>query len=167
MNYFIPAVIILTLIVSAIKKVDVYAGFIEGAKEALGLIIGLLPYFIAIFLLIEVFEISGLNEYLSKILVVPLSYLGIPKEVIPLIIIRPISGSGSLGVLENIMVKYGADSYVGRCASVISGCNDTVFFIVGVYTSSCKDKKTLGATIIALIASFVGVIIGCFICKFL
>ncbi len=167
MNYFIPAVIILTLIVSAIKKVDVYAGFIEGAKEALGLIIGLLPYFIAIFLLIEVFEISGLNEYLSKILVVPLSYLGIPKEVIPLIIIRPISGSGSLGVLENIMVKYGADSYVGRCASVISGCNDTVFFIVGVYTSSCKDKKTLGATIIALIASFVGVIIGCFICRFL
>ena len=78
MNYFIPAVIILTLIVSAIKKVDVYAGFIEGAKEALGLIIGLLPYFIAIFLLIEVFEISGLNEYLSKALVVPLSYLGIP-----------------------------------------------------------------------------------------
>ncbi len=167
MNYFIPAVIILTLIVSAIKKVDVYAGFIEGAKEALGLIIGLLPYFIAIFLLIEVFEISGLNEYLSKALVVPLSYLGIPKEVIPLIIIRPISGSGSLGVLENIMVKYGVDSYVGRCASVISGCNDTVFFIVGVYTSSCKDKKTLGATIIALIASFVGVIIGCFICRFL
>lgn len=167
MKYFIPVIIILTLIFAVIKRVSVYDGFVAGGKEAARLIISLLPFLTAVFLLIEVFQLSGLNNYVSKYLGYVFSFFGIPKELSELIIIRPLSGSGSLCVLEEILSEYGADSYVGRCASVISGSSDTVFYVVAVYLSASKDKRAPKAIGISLAASFCGVVAACFFCRFM
>ena len=167
MNYVIPVLILLTLLFSVVKKVSVYDSFIEGGKEAARLMITLLPYLIAVFLFIEVFEASGLNTYVSKYLGYVLSFFGIPNEISELVVIRPISGSGSLGMLQNIYEKYGVDSYVGRCASAVCGASDTVFYIVAVYLSSSQEKKAPLAIPIALFASFCGVVAACFFCRFL
>ena len=166
MKYVIPCLILITLIVAVIKKVSVYDSFIEGAKEAAKLIVSLLPFLTSVFVLIEVFEASGLNVYISKYLGYVFSFFGIPRELSELVIIRPLSGSGSLGVLENILLEYGPDSYVGKCASVVCGASDTVFYIVAVYLSASDDKRAPLAVPISLISSFIGTVAACFLCRF-
>ena len=167
MSYIVPGIILITVICGIVKKVSVYDSFIDGIKEAVSLTIGLLPYLMSIFILLEVFEVSSVNAYISKYLGFFFELFGIPSELSELIIIRPVSGSGSIGMLEVILEKHGADSYVGRCASVVCGCNDTIFYIVAVYMSKCKEKSALGAIVISLIASFIGVVASCFICRFI
>lgn len=167
MNYLVPIVIIMTVIASIVKKISLYDSFVEGVKEALRLTITLMPFVISVFILIELFEKSGLNDRLSKLLEIPLSYIGIPKELIGLIIVRPLSGSASLASLESILSTYGPDSYVGKCASVICGANDTILYIVAVYTANVKNKKIAISIPISIFASFLGVIVACFLCRFL
>ena len=91
--------------------------------------------------------------------------IGIPKELTELIIIRPLSGSGSLALLEELYQTYGVDSYVSRCASVIIGSSETVFYIAAVYFSTTKVKKLRSAIPIALIATFIGTIFACLFCR--
>lgn len=167
MNYVVPVVLLVSFIVAVIKKISVYDGFVEGGKEAARLIVTLLPYYVGIFILLEVFEASGLNVYVSKYLGFLFSIFGIPNELSELVIIRPLSGSGSMGMLENILTVYGADSYVGRCASVIAGASDTVFYIAAVYLSECKEKTAKFAVPISLISVFIGNVLACFFCRFI
>lgn len=165
MSYIIPSIIIITLLIGAIKKISVYDSFVVGIKEALALTISLLPYLASIFMLIEIFKISGLSQKISDVLAIPLGFFGIPKELCELLILRPLSGTGSLAVVENIFATYGVDSYVARCASVIMASNDTIFYIVAVYMSSCKDKSTAIAIPISIFSSFLGAILSCLLCK--
>ena len=167
MIYVIPAILLLTVVFATIKKTSVYDGFITGAKEAISLTLIVLPYLIGIFVMCEIFYQSGLSERLCALLEKPFSFLGIPREVIELVLIRPLSGSGSLVLTEKIFSEHGADAYVSRCASVISGCSDTVFYIVAVYLSKAKDKKSHGAIPIAIFSNFIGGIFACFLCKIL
>lgn len=167
MIYFIPGLLLLTVIAAAVKKISVYDSFIVGAKEAVKLTFSVLPYLMSIFVMVELFSASGLSEKICGALEKPFSALGIPKEVIELVLLRPLSGSGSLILTENILKTYGVDSYVARCGAVISGCSDTVFYIVAVYLSKIKDKKSYGAVPIALFANLCGAIFACFICRFL
>ena len=167
MKYFIPAVLLLTIVVSALKRVSVYDGFIAGAKESIKLTVSILPYLIGIFVMCEIFYRSGLSDKVCALLEKPFAAIGIPKEVIELVLIRPLSGSGSLILTERIFSEHGVDTYAARCASVISGCSDTVFYIAAIYLSKSKDKKTYGAVPIALIANFFGGVFACFICRVL
>lgn len=167
MKYFIPVVILLSVIVAAIKKISVYDSFIVGVKEAVKLTLSVLPYLIGIFVMCEIFSASGLSDKLVSILEKPFSFLGIPREMIELVLIRPLSGSGSIVYMEKIFSEHGVDSYVSRCASVISGCSDTVFYITGVYLSKSKDKRTYGAIPIALFSNLCGNVFACMICKIL
>lgn len=167
MSYIVPIIIILTLLVAAIKKVSIYDSFIIGIRESLSLVISLLPYLASIFMLIELFKVSGLSQKISDVLAIPLSCLGIPKELCELLILRPLSGTGSLVVVENIFATYGVDSYVARCASVIMASNDTILYIVAVYMSTSKDKSTGLAIPISLVSSLSGAIIACLLCRFL
>lgn len=165
MNYVVPAIIILTLVFAIIKKASVYDSFIVGIRESLSLIISLLPYLASVFMLIEIFRISGLSQKLSDILAIPLSWLGIPKELCELLILRPLSGSGSLAVVENIFECYGVDSYVARCASVIMASNDTILYISAVYLSTSKDKSAGAAIPISVVSSIFGAVAACLLCK--
>lgn len=165
MNYVVPVIIILTLIVAVIKKASVYDSFVIGIKESLSLVISLLPYLASIFMLLEIFRASGLSVKISNVLATPLTYLGIPKELCELLILRPLSGSGSLAVVEKIFAEYGVDSYVARSASVIMASNDTIFYIAAVYLSTSKDKSCGQAVAISLFCSLIGAISACLLCR--
>ncbi len=167
MNYLVPVILLLSVLFAALKKISVYDSFVEGAKEAVRLTLSVLPYLVGIFVMTELFSVSGLAKQLSFCLEPLFSVLGIPSELIELIILRPLSGSGSLVVTEKIFAEYGVDSYVGRCASVLCGSSDTVFYIVSVYLSKSENKKSGAAVPIALFSTFSGTILSCFLCRYL
>lgn len=165
MIYVVPAVILITVAAACLKRKSVYDSFISGAKESWNLIISLLPYLAAVFMLIEIFRESGLSQLISDVLAIPLSWLGIPKELCELLILRPLSGSGSLAVVEKIFADYGVDSYVARCASVIMAANDTVLYITAVYLSTSSDKSSGAAIPISLFTSLLGAVTACLLCR--
>lgn len=154
MNYVIPVILVLLVLFAAIKRVNVYDAFVEGGKESMLLVKDVFPYLAAIFILIELFKTSGLTVYLTKIFEKPFAFFGIPKEVTEVMILRPFSGAGSVALLENIFKDYGADSYVGKCAAVIIGSSETIFYVCAVYFSKVKVKNLRFAIPISLVASF-------------
>lgn len=163
--YTIPLIIFSMVAVAFIKKVPVYDSFVEGAKDALHLIYTIFPYICAIFICIQLFKVSGLAKILSGLLAQPLSLLGIPKELAELILLRPISGNGSVALLESVFETYGADSYIGRCSAVIMGSSETIFYISAVYFSGCDVKNLRSAIPISLFSSMVGVVVSCLLCR--
>ena len=113
----------------------------------------------------ELFEQSGLSLALNKILSPVWQLLGIPVELGELILIKPFSGSGSLAVLSEVYATHGADSNIARCASVIFGSSETVFYVSAVYFAGCKNKNLLLPIIISLVASLLSAILACLICS--
>ena len=163
--YIIPIFILCLLIYSFYKKVNIYYAFVEGAKQSLQLIFDIFPFLIAMFLMIEVFKNSGLSLYLSEGLSPIFSFLGIPKELIELTLIRPFTGSGSLALVSEIYTTYGIDTYIGRCASVIMGSSETVFYVSAVYFSKTSVKKLGYALPLSLFMNLFGAVISCLLCK--
>ena len=123
------------------------------------------PYLVAIFIIIELFEVSGLSDYIAITLRPFLNVLGIPTELIPIILIKPFSGCGSLAVLENIFTTYGVDSYLARAGSAIAGSSEAIFYTTAVYFSKTDIKKFSYGIPVAIIANFIGAVVACNICK--
>ena len=170
MKYFalvIPVLFVAVFIFALVKKVKLYDSFTAGVKEALPLAFSVFPYIAAIPMLSELFEKSGLSDMITSFLSPVFRFLGIPPEISKLVLIKPFSGSGSTALLSDILSGYGADSYIGRCASVSYGSSETVFYISAVYFANVKNKKLLRPVTIALIANFLTVVFGCFICRYL
>ena len=161
----IPLVFIFVFLFAAVKKVKVYDAFTEGVKGTLPLVLNIFPYIAAMFMLTELFEQSGLSARLCDFLAPVLGFLGIPKEIIKLILIKPFSGSGATALLSELLASYGADSYICRCAAVCYGSSETVFYIGAVYFAKTKNKKLTAAILIALLSSFISVIVGCLLCR--
>jgi spore maturation protein B len=155
------------LVVCAVKKVAVYDCFIEGAKGGLQIVKTILPYISAIFVCITLFKASGLSRAVAQFMSYPLSYLGIPSELSELIFLIPLSGNGTIALLSEIIAEYGPDSYIARCASVVCGASETVFYISAVYFSACKAKKLRYGIPVALFSTLSGVIIACLLCRFM
>ena len=164
-DYIVPILFVLVLLIAAVRKKDSYGAFIEGSRSALSLMASVFPYLLAVLVAVEVFRQSGVSVYVSRAAAPVLGNLGIPPELTELIIIRPLSGAGALGVLENIFTQYGADSFVGKCASVIYGSSETVFYIATIYFSQSNVKKLGYAVPVALLATFIGCIIGCAVAR--
>ena len=127
MTYVLPVLAILAIIYAFVKKVKVYDCFVDGAKTSWQLTLTIFPYLFAMFMLVSLMRQSGLSQFLSTLLFPMFKLMGIPKELIELVLLRPFSGSGSLALLSQIYQQYGADSYVSRCASVMMGSTETVF----------------------------------------
>lgn len=161
----IPVMLLLTFVIALVKKINLYDSFTAGVKDAFQLIITLLPYLVTIFFAIEILRQSGLSVLLAELLEKPFSLLGIPKELAELLILRPLSGSGSLALLQNIYDTYGVDSYPARVASVVMGSTDTIFYVVAVYFSTSKDKKTGLAIPVSLFVSLAATVLACLLCK--
>ena len=140
-DLIIPILISFVLIYALIKGVDAYSGFVEGAKGALPLMASLLPYMIAMFVAVELFRNSGLSAYLCKFLAPLFKIIGVPVEVCELTLIRPFSSNAGYVLLRDIFERFGVDSYVGKCASVIMGSSDTIFYVSSIYFSCTKVKK--------------------------
>lgn len=165
MNYVIPVLILFILIFSLYKKEDSYSVFVQGAQKSLTLIFEIFANIVAIFIIIELFRESGISIYLNKFLSPVFSFLGIPVELCELIILKPFSGSGSLALLSDIFTKYGVDSYIGRCASVIMASSETVFYVSSVYFSKTKVKNLSYAIPLALFITLLSSILACFFCR--
>ncbi len=166
-EYIIPLIFLTVLVLAAIKKKDSYSAFTEGSRSALSLMANVFPYLLTIMMAVEVFKQSGVSYYLSKAASPVMNLIGIPHELTELMLIRPLSGAGAIGVLENIFTTYGADSYVGKCASVIYGSSETVFYISTIYFSQSSVKKLGYAIPVALFSTLVGCIVGCAVAKFI
>ena len=166
-DIFIPMLIAFVMIYALIKGVDAYSGFVKGAKGALPLMAGLLPYIIAMFVAVELFRNSGLSGYLCNLLAPVFRVIGVPPEVCELTLIRPFSSNAGYVILRSIYSTYGVDSYIGKCASVIMGSSDTIFYVSSIYFASTKVKKTLLTIPIALLCNVACAILACFCCRFI
>ena len=165
--YILPAVFLAVILIAAVRKVKVYDSFAEGIKGAVPLVLSLFPYIAAILILSSLFEASGLSAALERALSPAFSFLGIPPEISRLVLIKPFSGSGSAAVLSEIFSEYGADSYIGRCASVVYASGETVFYMSAVYFAQLRKKTPAAPVVIALCANFAAVVFGCFLCRVL
>ena len=113
---------------------------------------------------VEAFRVSGASAYLANAIEPALRSVGLPKELAELLFLRPVSGAGSLAVLDGIYTNYGADSYIGRCASVIYGSSETVFYISAVYFAGTKNKKIALPIALVLISTFITTALACLLC---
>lgn len=165
MNLVLTLLLFFCFVYACFKRVNCYNAFVLGAKTAFPLAISIFPNIAAMLILIEVFRASGLSQIFIDFLSPCFEFLGIPYQLTELVIFRPFTGSGSIALLSNVFENYGADSYIGRCASLILGSSETVFYCAAVYFSGIRKKGTIKAVLIALFCSFVGTIFGCWLCK--
>lgn len=165
MNYVIPVILILVLVYGLVKRVNVYNSFVLGAKKSFDLSLSVFPYLAATFIMVNCLRASGLDIYLVRLLAPPFQLVGVPSEVVQLMLLRPFTGSGSLAILSDVYKQYGVDSYVGRCASCIFGSSETVFYVASVYFAGTKVRRTGFAIPIALFCNFVGGIVACLLCR--
>ena len=163
-EYFIPILFLTIFFYAIFKKVKPYDAFTKGAKAAVPFAVSIFPYLVSIFVLTELFEASGLSNAVSKLVSPVFNLLGIPNELTKLVLIKPFSGNGALAILSEIYTTHGVDSYLSRCASVIYGSSETVFYVAAVYFAGAKTKKLAVPIIISLIASFISCVFACFIC---
>lgn len=165
--YLLPVLILFTFVYAKMKNVNVYSSFINGAKQSTGLVLSIFPYIVTIMIMVQFIKISGLASLLAQFFAPIFNVVGIPQELCELVLLKPFSGNGTLAILNDIYTNYGVDSYIGRCASVIVGSCDTVFYVTTLYCSQVKIKRLFYAIPVALIATLCGTIISCFLCKFM
>jgi spore maturation protein B len=163
----IPAIFILSFGFAIAKKVRVFDSFSEGVKGAIPLILSVFPYIAAITMLSKLLEISGLGNSLFRFFAPVFSFVGIPEEIAPLLLIKPLSGGGGIAVLSDILEKFGADSYISRCACVIYGASETIFYVGAVYFAGLKRKKFNTALTVVLFSYIATCIFACFLCRIL
>ena len=166
-NYIIPIFIGLILIFSLIKKINAYDCFVSGSRQAIELCINTFPYLVAIFAVVELLSISGLSLIISNATAPIFYFFGIPSELTEFLILRPFTGSGSIGMLSNLFTQYGADSYISKCACIIMSCSETTFYVIAVYFSTTKIKKLKYTIPVCLLSAFISSILACFICRFI
>lgn len=157
-NIAIPFTILLIIIYGLIEKQPVFDIFLEGAKEGIQIVVNIFPTLLGLFLSINVLRISGIIEAFSNLIFPLLNLLKIPSEILPLALLRPISGSASTAIATDIMSNYGVDSLIGLISSTIMGSTETTLYTIALYTSAVKIKKTRFVLIAALLADFVGML---------
>lgn len=171
MNYFlailIPLIFLLSFLYAACKKVKVFDSFIGGMKGAIPLVTSVFPYIAAVTMLNSLLSVTGLDVTICNFLSPVFHFFGVPTELSPLLFVKPLSGSGSIAVLSDILQKYGVDSYIGRCACVTYGSSETIFYIGAVYFAGIKRKKLTQALCICLLSYVVATVFCCFICRFI
>lgn len=154
----VPVVIIIIVIYGIADKKKVYDIFVEGATEGMSIVIKIFPTLLGIFLAVGVLRSSGLLEIITRAVSIFTNRVGFPSEVMPLAMLRPISGSASLAVATDIMKTYGVDSKIGLITSTIMGSTETTFYTIAIYTGSIGVKKIRFVLVAALIADFVGML---------
>ncbi len=163
----IPLLIIVFIGYGAIKKVKVYERFVEGAKDGFTIAVKIIPYLVAMLVAIGIFRAGGAMEWLIYILRPFTNLIGFPAEALPMALMRPLSGSGSLGIMSENLAVYGPDSYLGILVSTIYGSTETTFYVLAVYFGAVNIKNTRHALPVGLIADVCGILGALFIVKLL
>jgi spore maturation protein SpmB len=154
------------ILMAAVRRINVYEAFIDGAKEGFHVAIRIIPYLVAILVAIGVFRASGTLDLLVDGIGRMFAAVGLRTDFIPALptaLMKPLSGSGARGMMVDAMTTYGADSFVGRLSSVLQGATDTTFYIIALYFGSVGVRKTRHAVTCGLIADFTGIVAAIFI----
>ena len=157
---FIPLLIGFILINGTIKQVATYESFVEGGREGIKIAVSIIPFLVGMLVSISIFRASGALEALMNWIRPLMKMIGVPAEIVPLLIIRPISGTAALGMTSDLIAVYGPDSFIGRLASVLQGSTDTTFYVLTVYFGAVGIKKMGDALKVGLLADVVGIIVA-------
>ena len=154
----VPLLLSLTAAYGLGKQVDVYAALTRGAQEGLAVLLRIVPALVGLLTAVSMLRASGAMECLSTLCAPVLDLLGIPPETAPLMLVRPVSGSGALAVGSELMAAHGPDSYIGRTAAVMLGSTETTFYTIAVYFGAAgihKTRHTIPAALTADLTGFV------------
>ena len=157
-NIIIPTITIVVIIYGIYKKTDIYNSFLEGVNEGLKLSLDIFPTIMAMVIAINLLINSNIIIDITSSLKNFFSYINFPSEILPIALLRPISSSASLIVMNDVLLTYGADSYLGIIASIIQGSTDTTIYILGMYFSSVGIKKIRYSLLVGLLADLFTVI---------
>jgi spore maturation protein B len=163
----IPVLLVVIPLVGMIRKIKVYDVFIEGAKEGFQVAVRIIPFLVGILVAIGMFRASGAMDMLTNALRPLLAATQFPPEIFPLVILRTLSGSGSLALATDIIKQFGPDSFIGRTAATIYGGSETTFYVLAVYFGAVGVKRTRHAIPSALIGDLVAAIVAVAICSWM
>ena len=155
-DFIIPVTLLFIVVFGCLQKVDIYEVFLEGAKEGLQTVVDILPTLIGLVMAVEVVRAGGLLDILVELFRPCADAVGFPAELAPLSIVRLVSSSAATGLLTDLFQTYGPDSFLGRVASVMMSCTETVFYTMSLYFLSVGVKKTRWTLPCALLANVVG-----------
>ncbi|GGN56558.1 MULTISPECIES: spore maturation protein [Oceanobacillus] len=158
--WIIPCFLLIVLVTASWKKLPSYELFVEGGKEGVKLAFSLLPFLVGMIVAITILRSSGALDALIGLLTPVLTFIGVPPEVLPLALIRPISGTAALGMTAELIQTYGPDSFIGRLASTMQGSTDTTLYILTIYFGAVGIKKMRYALKVGLLADLVGIIVA-------
>lgn len=156
--WFIPVLIGFILLYGTLKKVPTYETFVEGGKEGIKMAVSIIPFLVGMMVAISIFRASGALDFMVDFIRPGLEKVGIPADIIPLAIIRPISGNAALGMTSDLIATHGPDSFIGRLASTLQGSTDTTFYVLTVYFGAVGIKKMGDALKVGLLADIAGFI---------
>ena len=157
-NYIIPIIVLIIVLYALKKRVDIYDTFIDGTKESFDMTLKVFPNLLAMVFGVNIFLKSGVLDFIFNNLKPIFSYINVQIEILPMAIMRPISGSASLAILNDIFLNYGPDSFIGTVASIIQGSTDTTFYVLTLYFGSIGIKKIRYAMWAGLFSDLVGIV---------
>lgn len=156
--WLIPCFILIVLLTATYKKIPTYETFVEGGKEGVKLAFSLLPFLVGMIVSIGILQASGAMTAFIELIEPVLTFIGVPAEILPLALVRPISGTAALGMTTDLIENFGPDSFIGRLASTMQGSTDTTLYILTVYFGAVGIKKMRYALKVGLLADLIGII---------
>lgn len=166
-TWILPFIILTILTIGIIKKVPIYETFTEGAKDGFKVSINIIPYLVAIIVAISMLRASGFIEGIGAMFSGILEALKVPVEVLPIMIVRSLSGSAALGIFSDIANTLGPDSYATKLAAILVGSSETTFYVLSVYFGSIGIKKFRYAILTGILADIIGIVAAIFVCQLL
>jgi spore maturation protein B len=163
--FILPAILVGFPLYGLFKRVPVYEVFVEGAKEGFGTAVRIIPYLVAILFAIAMFRASGAMDFLVGVLNPVLSVIGFPGEVLPMAILRPLTGSGSAGLVVDMINRYGEDSIFVKMAAVMFGSSETTFYVIAVYFGAVGIRRTRHAIAAGLTADVAAALLSVWVVR--
>lgn len=163
----LPFIILLILTMGLVKKVPIYEVFTDGAKDGFKVAVNIIPYLVAIIVAISMFRASGIIEMIQQAFSGILMQLHIPADIIPVMIVRSLSGSAALGVFSDIANNLGPDDYATKLAAVMVGSSETTFYVLAVYFGAVGISKLRYALVVGLLADFIGIVAAIAVCNWM
>lgn len=162
----LPIIILTILTLGIVKKIAIYEEFIEGAKDGFKVAIDIIPYLIALIVAISMFRASGALDWIANTISSLLNVLNIPKDIVPIIFTRPLSGSATLGLFSELAISNGAEAFVTKLAAIMVGSSETTFYVLSVYFGSVGIKKFRYALLTGIIADIIGIVLAIFVAHY-
>ncbi len=163
----LPVIILLILTLGLIKKVPIYEAFTEGAKDGFKVSVNIIPYLVAIIVAISMFRASGIIEMMESTFSNVLNAFHIPADVLPIMIVRSLSGSAALGVFSDIANNLGPDAYATKLSAVMVGSSETTFYVLAVYFGAVGISKLRYALAVGILADIIGIVAAVLVCNWM